>query len=371
MTTSNRISGAMRFHKLPIREVRKETRDAVVVEFDVPERLQDEFAFKQGQYLTVRARIEGNEERRSYSICSSPLGRKLRIAIKRADDGLFSTWAHAALAPGMQLDVAPPEGRFFLPLDPLQRRHYLAFAAGSGITPVLSLVETALAIEPRSRFTLVYGNRSSSSTMFREELLRLKDRYLERFALIFITSREKQEIDLFNGRIDRERAYSLTDSWIDLADVDAIFLCGPETMMESVIAVLDERGFDRSRVVVERFITDERPRVSRRSREAVKPAGLCRATVTIDGTVQTFEVDKETESVLDAGLRSGVDLPYSCKSGICSSCRAQLVGGEVDMDVHFALEDYEIRTGVVLMCQSHPVTDTIELDVDAIAAQLI
>ena len=362
----------MKFYSLPIREVRKETRDAVVVEFDVPEHLQDEFAFKQGQYLTLRAHIDGNEERRSYSICSSPLGRKLRVAIKRADDGLFSAWAHMALAPGTQIDVAPPEGRFFLPLDSSQRRHYLAFAAGSGITPVLSLIETALVVESRSRFTLVYGNRSSSSTMFREELLRLKDRYLERFALIFITSRERQDIDLFNGRIDHDRAHALVESWIDLADVDAVFLCGPESMMGSVMAVLDEKGFDRSRVVVERFTTEEqRPRAPRRSSQTAKTAGLCRATVTIDGTVQTFEIDRETESILDAGLRSGVDLPYSCKSGICSSCRAQLVGGEVDMDVHFALEDYVVRNGVVLMCQSHPVTDTVELDVDAIAAQLI
>lgn len=356
---------------MTVRAVRKETRDAIVVEFDVPERLRDEFAFTQGQYLTLRTRIDGADERRSYSICSSPLQGRLRVAIKRVDDGRFSAWAHAALASGMRLDVAPPEGRFFLPLDPAQRRHYLAFAAGSGITPVLSLIETTLAIERSSRFTLVYGNRSSSSTMFRDELLALKDRYIERLAVIFVTSRERQEIELFNGRIDRDRICGITERWIDLDDVDAVFLCGPESMMEGVTAALDERGFDRSRIVVERFTTDRATR-----RDAGRPAAApheerCRASVLVDGTVREFDVNKGRESILDAGLRNGIDLPYSCKSGICSSCRAQLVTGEVDMDVHFALEDYEVRSGVVLMCQSHPVTDRVELDVDAIAAQLI
>jgi len=362
----------MKFHSLTVRDVHRETRDAIAVEFDVPEELRREFAFTQGQYLTLRASVEGAQERRSYSICSSPVGGRLRVAIKRVDDGLFSAWAHEKLQRGMHLDVAPPEGRFFLPLDPKQRRHYLAFAAGSGITPVLSLVETTLAIEPHSRFTLVYGNRSSSSTMFREELLRLKDRYLDRFALIFVTSREKQEIDLFNGRIDRERAHELLRGWIDLDEIDAVFLCGPESMMESVTAALDERGFDRSRVVVERFTTDRSTRSRPQRKESTsKSDELCHVSVQIDGTLRSFDVHNGRESILDAGLRSGIDLPYSCKSGICSSCRAQLVGGEVDMDVHFALEDYEVRAGVVLMCQSHPVTESVSLDVDAIAAQLI
>ena len=361
----------MKFRALTVRAVRKETRDAIVVEFDVPERLRDEFAFVQGQYLTLRAVLDGSEERRSYSICSSPTRGPLRVAIKRVDDGVFSAWANATLAPGMQLEVAPPDGRFFLRLDPAQRRHYLAVAAGSGITPILSLLETTLAIEPQSRFTLIYGNRASSSTMFREDLLRLKDRYVGRFALIFVTSREKQDVELFNGRIDRERMLALTQKWIDLEEVDYAFLCGPETMMESVIAAFEERGFDRARVIVERFATDGAQRPTRPERAARSPDDICHASVVMDGATRTFDVHKGRESILDAGLRSGIDLPFSCKSGICSSCRAQLVGGEVDMDVHFALEDYEVRSGVVLMCQSHPVTDRVELDVDAIGAQLL
>lgn len=361
----------MRFHALNVRDVRKETRDAVVVELEVPEYLRDAFAFKHGQYLTLRTTIDGNQERRSYSICSSPLSGSLRVAIKRVDDGLFSSWAHATLAPGMQLEAAPPEGRFFLPLDADNRRHYLAFAAGSGITPVLSLIETTLAVESRSRFTLVYGNRSSSATMFREELLRLKDRYLGRFALIFVTSREKQEIDLFNGRIDRERVTELAKGWIDLTEIDYVFLCGPESMMESVVHALKDCGFDRKRVLVERFTTDRTQRVPRPRPAMQQHDDLCHVSVAVDGAVRTFDVHKGRESILDAGLRNGIDLPHSCKGGVCSSCRAQLRSGEVDMDVHFALEDYEVRSGVVLMCQSHPVSDRVELDVDAIAAQLV
>jgi ring-1,2-phenylacetyl-CoA epoxidase subunit PaaE len=361
----------MKFHALAVRDVRKETRDAIVVEFDVPEHLRKAFAFTQGQYLTLRAAIGGSEERRSYSICTSPACGKLRVAIKRLDDGVFSAWAHATLAPGTRLEVAPPEGRFFLPLDPAQQRHYLAFAAGSGITPVISLIETTLAIEPKSRFTLVYGNRSSSSTIFREELLRLKDRYLGRFAIIFVTSREKQEIELFNGRIDRERARQLTQTWIDLDEIDHVFLCGPESMMESVVLALKDRGFDRKRIIVERFATNGQRHVPRPERRREQRDDVSHVNVMLDGAVRSFDVRRGRESVLEAGLRNGVDLPYSCKSGICSSCRAQLVGGEVEMDVHFALEDYEVRSGVVLMCQSHPVTENVELDVDAIAAQLI
>jgi ring-1,2-phenylacetyl-CoA epoxidase subunit PaaE len=361
----------MDFYKLQIRHVRKDTRDAVVVEFAVPAHLRDSFAYTQGQYLTLRTRIEGEEHRRSYSICASPRSGRLRVAIKRVEDGIFSSWAHGALREGDELEVASPQGRFFVPLDPKAVRSYLAVAAGSGITPVLSLIETTLELEPKSRFTLVYGNRSASSTMFREELQHLKDRYLDRLALIFVTSRERQEIDAFNGRIDRERMLALCAGWIDLEATDYVFICGPESMMEGVAAALDERGFPSERTVIERFVTDGTVARERRERAHLQPERLVHASVVLDGTVRTFEIRKDSESVLEAGLRQGIDLPFSCKGGVCSTCRAQLTAGEVDMDVHFALEDYEVRSGVVLMCQSHPVTDEVALDVDAIAAQLV
>ncbi len=360
----------MEFHRLPIRNVRRTTRDAIVVEFDVPTALDDSFRFTAGQYVTLRSVIDGREERRSYSICCRP-GDGLRVGIKRVDDGTFSRWAHEALAAGRSVDVAPPQGRFCIPLDPAHAKHYLAFAAGSGITPILSLIETTLAVEPESSFTLVYGNRSASSTMFREELQHLKDRFLERLALLFVTSRERQEVDAFNGRIDRQRARELFDGWIRLDDVDVVFLCGPEAMMDAVRGALEERGFDPGKVIVERFATDARPARERRAQVRESADDLAQVSVKLDGAVRRFEVRRGVESVLEAGLRAGIDLPYSCKGGVCSTCRAQLEKGEVDMDVHFALEDYEVRSGVVLMCQSHPVTDQVELDVDAIAAQLI
>jgi ring-1,2-phenylacetyl-CoA epoxidase subunit PaaE len=361
----------MEFHRLPVARVRKETRDAVVVEFGVPPDLRSTFDFTQGQYLTLRTSLDGREERRSYSICTSPRSGTLRVAIKRVDDGVFSSWAHGALRAGDELEVAPPQGRFFIPLHPANERHYLAVAAGSGITPILSLIDTTLAVEPRSSVTLVYGNRSASSTMFREELQHLKDRYLDRFALLFVTSREKQEIEIFNGRIDRERMLALFDGWIDAQTIDYAFLCGPETMMDGVAAALEERGIPKDQVIVERFVTDARVARERRERAKHAPEKLAHASVVLDGAVRTFEIRKDTESVLEAGLRAGIDLPFSCKGGVCSTCRAQLTAGEVDMDVHFALEDYEVRSGVVLMCQSHPVSDEIVLDVDAIAAQLV
>jgi ring-1,2-phenylacetyl-CoA epoxidase subunit PaaE len=364
------------FHRLPVSRVRRETRDAIVVDFGVPDDLRNAFGFTQGQYLTVQTAIDGQPERRSYSICASPHSGHLRIAIKRVDDGLFSTWAHGSLKAGDVLDVALPLGRFFIPLDADHERHYLFVAAGSGITPVLSLIDTTLAVEPKSTVTLVYGNRSASTTMFREELQHLKDRHLDRFALIFVTSRERQEIDAFNGRIDRERMLALCNGWVDVASVDYAFLCGPESMMDSVTAVLAERGFPEERIVMERFTTAVRGAGGAtgdggRRKKRDGPEQVVRANVVLDGTLRTFEIRKDSESVLEAGLRAGIDLPYSCKGGVCSTCRAQLTAGEVDMDVHFALEDYEVRSGVVLMCQSHPVSDEITLDVDAIAAQLV
>ena len=240
----------MDFFKLPVRDVRKDTRDAVVIEFGVPEHLSETFRFDAGQYLTLRETIDGEEHRRSYSICVAPHHGKLRVAVKRVDDGVFSSWVHGTLKAGVELEVAPPQGRFFVPLEPGSARNYLAIAAGSGITPILSLIETTLAVEPRSRFTLIYGNRSATTTMFREELQHLKDRYLDRLALLFITSREKQEIDLFNGRIDKERILGLADGWVDLDATDYVYVCGPETMMDGVVAALEERGISKERVIL-------------------------------------------------------------------------------------------------------------------------
>ncbi len=331
----------------------------------MPPDLCEVFRFTQGQFLTLKVDLDGEEVRRSYSICSAPHDNELRVAIKRVGDGRFSSWAHEGLVAGATLDVAPPEGRFQVPLSPQNAKHYLGFAAGSGITPLLSIVKTTLAVEPQSRFTLVYANRASSSVMFREELQDLKDLYLDRLVLLFVMSREQQDVELFCGRIDRVKCDALLASWIDPTTVDIAFVCGPEEMTYAVTESLSAHGVAKAHIKTELFAAG--PRGERRivDRTLGASPGTCAAYAILDGQRRTFSIEKGSETVLEAGLRQGIDLPYSCKGGVCSTCRVILVEGEVDMDVHYALEDYEIARGFVLMCQSYPVTDTIGIDVDS------
>jgi ring-1,2-phenylacetyl-CoA epoxidase subunit PaaE len=354
-----------RTETLSVESVRFTTRDAIVVSFDVPAELRERFRFTQGQFLTLEADVDGEPVRRSYSICAAPSENALRVAIKRTPGGLFSTWAHESLVPGARVRVAPPDGRFHVTHDPAQRKHYLAFAAGSGITPIISILRHVLETEPLSRCTLVYGNRSSSNVMFRDELQDLKDRYIGRLTLLFVMSREAQDVELFSGRIDREKCDALFASWIDPATVDVAFVCGPQAMTESVTSSLEAHGIAKDRIKTELFAAaprnGERPPV----RATATESDLCEAYAILDGQRRSFTIERGKESVLEAGLRQGLDLPYSCKGGVCSTCRVILVEGEVDMDVHYALEDYEIARGFILMCQSFPATERIGIDVDA------
>ncbi|MEO8508986.1 MAG: 1,2-phenylacetyl-CoA epoxidase subunit PaaE [Betaproteobacteria bacterium] len=353
-----------KFHKLPVARVERETRDAVAITFAVPEALVPQFRYQQGQHLTLRADIGGEDVRRSYSICSAVQDGALRIAIKRDPGGVFSTWANEALKAGDTIDVMPPLGHFNVALDKSTTRHYLAFAAGSGITPLLSIIKTTLAVEPESRFTLVYGNRASGTVMFRDELAELKDTYLGRFNLVHVLSREAQDIELMHGRIDRAKADALLAHWVPLADIDTAFVCGPEGMMEAVIGALKARGLPDAKIKVERFAASI-PRHTHVAQVAPEPGHTeCEVTVTIDGATRTFMLEKSKENILEAGLRSGIELPYSCKGGVCSTCRCRLTEGEVDMDVNFALEDYEVARGFILSCQSYPVTDRVSITFD-------
>lgn len=355
-----------KFHPLRIAKVDRETRDAIALTFDVPEALRDEFRFVAGQHLTLRAKIEGEHVRRSYSICARE-GEPLRIAIKRAPGGLFSCWANDTLRPGEVIDITTPMGRFNVAPDAQASRHYLALAAGSGITPILSMVATALETEPKSRVTLIYGNRSSASVMFREELAALKDRHLARFNLVHVLSREAQDIELLHGRIDRQKADALFEHWVPIDDVDYAFVCGPEGMMDAVRESLVAHGMPASRIRIERFAASI-PKHTHVPRPLPKAARTeCEVNVVIDGSQRTFLLEKGRENIIDGGLRNGIELPFSCKGGVCSTCRCKLVEGEVDMDVNFALEDYEVARGFILACQSYPVTDRVSIDFDRVA----
>ncbi|MBV8123384.1 MAG: phenylacetate-CoA oxygenase/reductase subunit PaaK [Paucibacter sp.] len=352
-----------KFYPLTISNVKQETRDTIVVSFAVPGDLQDTFAYQQGQHLTLRSQIDGEDLRRSYSICSAVQERQLRVAIKRNPGGLFSNWANETFTAGQSIQVMPPMGNFNVPLDAANRKHYLAFAAGSGITPMMSIIKTTLLTEPHSHFTLVYANRASSSVIFKEELSDLKDAYLERLNVVYVMSREQQDVELFNGRIDRAKCDAFLASWINLEDIDAAFLCGPEEMVQAVSASLQAHGMPKTSIKTELFAATL-PQHKNNAARPVTGNKECEVTVIVDGYHNVFTMDKEKESVLEAGLKHGIDLRYSCKGGVCATCRCKVVEGKVDMDANYALEDYEIARGFVLSCQSFPVSDKVLLDFD-------
>ena len=355
-----------RFHPLDVVDVRKETRDAVVVTLQPRSETDASFDYIQGQYLTFRRAFDGEELRRSYSICSGLDDRQLRVGIKRIDGGCFSTWANEELKPGDVLEAMPPMGAFHAPLEPDNGRFYLMFAGGSGITPVLSLIKTILAREPRSRVTLLYGNRSVNSIMFREELEDIKNRNLGRFSVIHVLESEAQDIDLFSGRIDREKCDVLFKTWVDIGSVDMAFICGPEPMMLAIAEALRAHGLTDEQIKFELFASSQPGRAKQRvvSAEAASAGQTCRATVTLDGTMRTFDMPKQGQSVLEAALDAQLDAPFACKAGVCSTCRAKVLEGEVEMEANFALEDYEVRRGYVLTCQCYPLTDVVVVDYD-------
>jgi ring-1,2-phenylacetyl-CoA epoxidase subunit PaaE len=352
------------FYPLKISNVAHETRDSVVVTFAVPSELKDSFRYTQGQHLTLRADIDGEDVRRSYSICSAVQDDALRVAIKRTTGGLFSSWANDALKSGMAIDVMPPMGHFNVPLSPSNRKHYLGFAAGSGITPLMSIIKTTLQAEPHSSFTLFYGNRASSTVIFKDALAELKDTYLDRFNLVYVMSREQQDIELFNGRITKEKCGEFFKHWIELKDVDVAFICGPEQMMHDVSAALQEHGMSKENIKVELFAASAPKREHVAHARPIAGRQEAEVTLIVDGHHTHFTMDKDKESILDAALKQGIDVRYSCKGGVCSTCRCKVIEGKVDMDANYALEDYEIARGFVLTCQSFPVTDKVVMDFD-------
>jgi ring-1,2-phenylacetyl-CoA epoxidase subunit PaaE len=354
-----------RFLPLKVTDVRRETRDAVVLTLAPRDEDRALFDFTQGQYLTFRRSFDGEELRRSYSICAGVDDGCLQVGIKRVDGGAFSTWVNENLAPGDEIEAMPPMGKFSMPLDPDAARHYVGFAAGSGITPVLSIVKTVLRREPKSRFTLVYANRQISSIMFREELEDLKNLYLGRFSVLHVLESEAQEIDLFTGRIDAAKMTALFDRWIDPRSVDAAFICGPEPMMLTVAQSLRDHGMRDDQIRFELFASSQPGRAKARPVSKTTEAGEgTQATVTLDGATRSFAMPREGQTILDAAIANNLDAPYSCKAGVCSTCRCKVVEGEVEMAVNHALEDYEVRAGYVLSCQSYPLTDRVVVTYD-------
>jgi ring-1,2-phenylacetyl-CoA epoxidase subunit PaaE len=373
------------FHPLPVAAVDRLTDDAVAITFAVPEELRETFAFQAGQHLTVRlagnaspadsaggaspagsAGGAGEDVRRSYSICSTPeeLARhgRLRIGVREIPGGAFSAFACGALRDGDTVEVLPPLGHFTTAFDPARFRHYGAVVAGSGITPVLALVATALAVEPASTFTLVYGNRTANTVMFAEELADLKDRYPTRLHLVHVLSREQGESALLSGRIDGDRLRRLLDSIVPGDAIEEWFLCGPYAMVVDAREVLTSRGLPESAVHTELFHVDAPPEPPRRPGD--EPGAGAEVTIVLDGRSSSFTMGRD-ERVLDAALKVRGELPYACKGGVCSTCKAKVVSGEVTMARNYALEPDEVAAGYVLTCQSSPVTDNLTVDYDA------
>lgn len=354
------------FHPLAIREIRRETSDAVSLAFAVPPELRDTYRFTQGQHLTLRAAIDGQEVRRSYSVCCGVDDYRdhdeLRVAVKLVEGGLFSQFVTQHLRGGDTLDVMAPDGRFFTALDAAHAKHYLAFAAGSGITPVLSLIKTTLAREPHSRFTLVYGNRTADTILFREQLEDLKNRYLDRFALHHVLSRAQSDVPLNHGRIDAEKCAAFLQL-IPPATIDEAFVCGPANMIDVVEAALVAAGVPARQVHTERFGV---PVAS----VAPKPAVVAddgdqvALTVVLDGKQHALKLPRHGVSILDVALAAGLDLPYACKGGVCCTCRAKILDGSVTMDKNYTLEEAEMAQGFVLTCQSHPTSERVLVSFD-------
>jgi ring-1,2-phenylacetyl-CoA epoxidase subunit PaaE len=349
-------------HALTVSEIERLTEDAIAITLDVPGELSELFAFTPGQHLGLARHHSDADARRSYSICSAT-GAPMRIAVKLLPGGAFSTWAHGELQVGDELRVLPPSGRFALSPDPGRRRNYVALVAGSGVTPVLSMIASALALEPESEFTLIYGNRTTSSIMFLEELEDLKDRYRTRLQIHHVLSREPQQVEIAEGRIDAGKLERLLDTLIAAETIDDWFLCGPMAMIETARATLAAHGVSGTAIHRELFHADEiAPPPAPVS--APDAGGGAVVTIILDGRRTECSVPHDGPAILDAVLARRPDAPYACRGGVCGTCRCRLLEGEVRMDHAYALEDDEIAAGVRLACQSHPVTDGVVLDFD-------
>ena len=353
------------FYPLKILDIRRETDDAISVMLEPTPDMTADFRFAPGQHLTFRADIDGEDVRRNYSICVAP-GRPLKVGIKKVEGGLFSSWATATLKAGGTIEAMAPRGHFTWDFDPNQARNYLCFAGGSGITPILSLIEAGLAAEPNSQFTLLYGNRTSNSIMFLEELADLKDRHIGRLQIYHFLTAEADDIDLFNGRLDEARIAEVLDSLVDPTSIDVAFICGPGPMMDNAERAMIGAGVPADQVLVERFTVDRPSAADEQAERAVaeKAEGLT-MQVTIDGRRRIVAFHAEKGSILESARGAGLPAPFACKAGVCATCRAKLIGGEVHMKANYGLSAEEVAQGYVLTCQAVPLGEGVMLDYDA------
>lgn len=352
-----------KFHSLTVSEKSNETPDSVRIRLQVPKDVQPEFEFLPGQHLPIQIEVEGRPVRRTYSICSTPGCGPLEIGIRIQPGGVFSQYVADTLQAGDELQVMPPFGQFHASIDPGNEKTYLAFASGSGITPIISIIRSTLDQEPGSRFLLFYGNRRQNTTMFIDDLYALKNRFPERLQLYFLFTREEQEFPIFSGRLDGEKTSELVNTFCDGLDPDEAFICGPDTMIESVRASLEDLGLARDAIHVERYGA---PRIKAAATVIDVPVSEhdCTVTVIMDGHKKSFQMASKGSGIVDAAAEQGIELPFSCKGGVCATCRTHVREGAVRMDTNFGLEPWEVEEGFVLACQSHPVTDKVTLDYD-------
>ncbi len=353
------------FHSLQIQDIYKETVDCSVITFDVPEELHQAFDFSAGQYLTLKAILNGEDVRRSYSLCSSPYEKVWKVAVKQIPGGVFSTYVNESLKTGDRLEVMVPAGKFGVPVNTEQPKNYIAFAAGSGITPMLSIIKAHLTAEPNATFKLFYLNRTVKSIIFKEELEQLRNQYFGRFEIFYFLTKEKRDIELFNGRFNSEKLQILTRTLIDVVATDEVFICGPEQMIFLIRDELVSAGLEKKKVHYELFVTglseEDKQRAARLAEQKVEGVEV---TIIDGGKEFHFTMTKEYDNILDAALGAGADLPFACKGGVCSTCKCKVEGGSVEMKVNYALEENEVAQNLVLSCQAVPTSDKVKVNFD-------
>jgi len=352
------------FYSLEVTEVKRETEDSVSILFDVPADLEGKFVFIQGQYITLRMEIDGEDLRRSYSICSCPYGHELRVAVKQIPNGKFSTYANTTLKVGDKIDVMPPLGNFFTEIDEHNEKNYAAFASGSGITPIMSIIRATLKAEPKSTFNLFYGNRTKETILFNSDLEELQADYPNRLHIYHVLSRDSDVEHKFRGRLSAEKCREYHKDLVDLTTLDEVFLCGPEEMIFEIKDALVEIGVTEANIHFELF-TAAKPKTA--DEDAPKTEGAhAQVEVIVDGESYHFELSENGNTILDAAMAIDADVPFACKGGVCCACKAKVMEGSVKMDVNYALDEEEVAEGYVLTCQSHPTSEKLVIDFDEI-----